>query len=55
MKFNKTALAVAVIMLAQTSVFAKAPLGTDKYSRQMEALQRGVIARDANSSGIFIS
>ena len=55
MKFKKTALAVAVIMLAQTAAYAKAPLGTGKYSRQMEALQRGVIARDAESSGIFIS
>lgn len=55
MTFKKTALSVAVIMLAQTAAFAKAPLGTDKYSRQMEALQRGVIARDANGGGIFIS
>lgn len=55
MVMKKTALFTAALLLAQTAVFAKSPLGTDKYSRQMEALQRGVIARGANSSGIFIS
>ena len=38
-----------------SSALAATPLGTGTYQRQMEALQRGVIARDAKTGGIFIS
>ncbi len=56
MKFKKLVIAVSAIVLASNVIAsAQAPLGTGDYHRQMEALQRGVIARDAQDLGIFIS
>lgn len=55
MKLKKIISAIAALSLMCTTAQAYTPLGTGKYSRQMESLQRGVVARDAEDKGIFIS
>lgn len=55
MKFKKIIAVIVLLTLICPTVQAYTPIGTDKYERQMEALQRGVIARDAEDGGIFIS
>ena len=55
MKFKRLITTIAALSLMCTTAQAYTPLGIGKYNRQMEALQRGVIARDAEDKGIFIS
>ena len=55
MNFRKIITAIAALSFICTTAQAYTPLGIGKYNRQMEALQRGVIARDAENGGIFVS
>lgn len=55
MKFRKIITTIAALSFICTTAQAYTPLGIGKYNRQMEALQRGVIAKDAENGGIFVS
>lgn len=55
MKFKQIISALCAIFMLWNTVYAAQPLGIGKYNRQMEALQRGIIARDAEDVGVFIS